>query len=1059
MSNTSVAPCHVSLHSGKETDYWIQAYCDPSAPEIFSSITTPTEIWQNDPFDVETIHQEARERFAQLVDRALRQNLTRGGILLLLGESGSGKTHLMRAFRNYVHTRQIGYCAYMQMTSQTSNYARYLINYLIDSLGRAYDPTGNDSSTSLDRLSQSLAASIPSLSEEERRFLRDAEGDLSDMIIQYADRLTALDRFHACDVELLRIFLHIHRDDHRVQSRAVMWLRCQNLTDSDRRWIGQAVPRHDEADPLRMLCTIAQLIGAVQNVPLIFLIDQLEDLQNLEQPVEQFRRLVDTLTTLTDQAPNTIVVLACLEDYYIVQKQQLPKSKLDRLENPIPPIRLTSQRALEDIHQITQRRLEYLYRDLSLPPPPHPLYPITSQELEYLNNLRTRDILNQLRQHQERCRQAGHYVPLRPIDSQPPCFVKPQPPTGEIEEAWNNFLGSFTADVPKEEEAIAELLARMLVFCSAEMSKGIHFGQPHADRNFIEVETHLPPNRIDRLLIAVCNKRPQGGGFLRQLQHVQHRAGEIPVAIVRTIDFPKSGESCQWIARLLKQRGRRIRLHDTDLRYMLAFEAFIQHQGQHPHFLHWQQHCRPLTQLPFFKELLDLDELFRSVQVSGNLPPTRPSALENSSDNDTHPRLFDPSVLVLGMRVSTTTQADVTLPLQVLTQHMAFLGGTGSGKTTAALNLIEQVLSRGIPAILVDRKGDLSRYADPQAWEEPLANSQSERMRADLRRRLHITLYTPGNSNGCPLALPLVPNNSLAEGCLDRDLYVQHTAAALGAMMNLGNSPSEQAKLAILTKALELLVMRHAQPVTIPLLRDLIEEQSDELIAAVGSTYRDSHFTNLAERLQTLWVRYERLFDGPKPLDIEALLGPRSSSSDGKVRLTILCTRFLPDDISCDFWMAQFLIALGRWCGSHPSPTLQALLFLDEADVYLPAVGPSPATKGPLEHLLRRARSAGLGLFLATQTPGDFDYRCRENIRTWFVGRITQERALQKVRPMMESGGSKHAFDRLPKLETGEFYLVTSNTNSLLFRSQSSWIRTQQLPEERILQLARQTCS
>ena len=48
-----------------------------------------------------------------------------------------------------------------------------------------------------------------------------------------------------------------------------------------------------------------------------------------------------------------------------------------------------------------------------------------------------------------------------------------------------------------------------------------------------------------------------------------------------------------------------------------------------------------------------------------------------------------------------------------LTRHAAFLGAPGSGKTTAALCVVEQLLLRGIPAILVDRKGDLCSYARP----------------------------------------------------------------------------------------------------------------------------------------------------------------------------------------------------------------------------------------------------------------------------------------------------------------------------------------------------------
>jgi DNA helicase HerA-like ATPase len=73
---------------------------------------------------------------------------------------------------------------------------------------------------------------------------------------------------------------------------------------------------------------------------------------------------------------------------------------------------------------------------------------------------------------------------------------------------------------------------------------------------------------------------------------------------------------------------------------------------------------------------------------------------------------------------------------------------------------------------------------------------------------------------------------------------------------------------------------------------------------------------------------------------------------------------------------------------------------LDEADLYLPASA-KPATKEPLESLLRRARSAGLGVFLATQSPGGLDYRARDNIGTWMLWRIQQAPAIQKLRPLL----------------------------------------------------------
>ena len=97
------------------------------------------------------------------------------------------------------------------------------------------------------------------------------------------------------------------------------------------------------------------------------------------------------------------------------------------------------------------------------------------------------------------------------------------------------------------------------------------------------------------------------------------------------------------------------------------------------------------------------------------------------------------------------------------------------------------------------------------------------------------------------------------------------------------------------------------------------------------------------------------------------------------------------------------------------------MVLFDEADLYLPAVR-QPATKEPMEHLLKRARSAGLGLLLATQSPGDFDYKCRDNIRAWLVGQVKEANSIAKMKPMLSDCRIDVA-SRLPSQEPGEFFL------------------------------------
>jgi DNA helicase HerA-like ATPase len=114
-----------------------------------------------------------------------------------------------------------------------------------------------------------------------------------------------------------------------------------------------------------------------------------------------------------------------------------------------------------------------------------------------------------------------------------------------------------------------------------------------------------------------------------------------------------------------------------------------------------------------------------------------------------------------------------------------------------------------------------------------------------------------------------------------------------------------------------------------------------------------------------------------------------------------------------------------------------------------------PATKEPMEHLLRRARSAGLGLLLASQSPGDFDYKCRDNIRTWFVGQVKETNSIAKMKPMF----ADHRVDvaaRLPSQETGEFYLIRDGVAAGI-KAHTSAVDPRQVPENEIVTLARQT--
>jgi hypothetical protein len=276
-------------------------------------------------------------------------------------------------------------------------------------------------------------------------------------------------------------------------------------------------------------------------------------------------------------------------------------------------------------------------------------------------------------------------------------------------------------------------------------------------------------------------------------------------------------------------------------------------------------------------------------------------------------------------------------------------------------------------------------------------------------------------------------------------------AAAVAGMMGY-KAKGPDPKLAILSKAIEVLAVQPGGEVTVAGLRRLVEERDEALLLAVDG-FEDKHYRKLGEDLHSLAMQRRALLASvAEPLNIDALLGRGSAARPGKTRLSIVNTQFLGDPAAVEFWVAQFLLALDRWRTKNPAQQLQAVFLLDEADAYLPAIR-QPATKVPLENLLRRARSAGIGLLLATQSPGDLDYKCRDQIRTWLIGRVKENVAIGKLKPMLEAG-RVDAAAKLPGQGTGQFYLVREREVAAV-QSDQSLIPTAQVAEDRILELAR----
>jgi energy-coupling factor transporter ATP-binding protein EcfA2 len=1066
--------------------------------DVFSSVEHCPQIWRENPFDVDSVHREAREQFQRLLSQVTTpQRLDSGRILLLLGDSGSGKTHLVRSFRNYVHCSGLGFVGYMQMTTGTSSYSRYLLSNLIDSIDQPYYESLGTTSGLL-RLSTAVAFrcgdpdTIKSLIENP-----DLDSDtVIELVERAADRFVAQPRHAELDLDLVRALLYLQRQDPALKKRVLKYLRCEGLSERDSKLLGGMVSRLADEDAQKLVEHLGRLIWAFDSRALVICVDQLEDMYQIGEAEAPFRRVMTALCAIADQVPSAIIVISCLQDYYSQLRPRLTRSTLDRIENDPSPVRLVSLRSVEEVEKIIQQRLGYLYETSGITPSlEDPLYPIPYAFVQQLGRRRIRDVLEKCRQFRETCIEARRIVEVPPNipvdhgqdgnDGQTDEAVKAKRAKEKLEQEWNDRLIQHTEEVSENDTDLAELFGWAIKTCAEELESG-HLFSVHVSGSTIDVRVMVPTpsgkhQLGEEIFVALCNKNPQGNGLRAQIEKAAKQAGEkrIP-AIVRSGEFPKPNTAvAKTLAEIIKNnKGRKAVVEDSDWRKIAAFREFRRTHEQRPHFREWVKEENHLSGLLPLIHVLDLDRLNVSgpesdtdttvsttaagpseLEKHGAPEPTPrrsegPRTLRNGSApplSPERPQSSGAASLVIGTTGELIAQ-QLTLEVEALSAHAAFLGSTGSGKTTLALNVIEQLLLRGIPAILIDRKGDLCAYADEAPWEQPLSDPALDERRRALRERLDIAVFTPGHPEGRQLAISLVPQGLSGLKDFDRDQAAGYAAQALGDMLGYKQTRKDKSLRAVLAQAFQLFAA-HGNPDKLDLesLIAFIGDADPALVAALGRL-DTKLFKDLVQDLETLKISAtDLLAPAGEKLDADLLLGLGAHARPGRTRLSIISTKFLGNTPRILFWVSQLLLSLTRWVTRAPSPRLQAVILFDEADVYLPAQS-QPATKAPMENLLRRARSGGLGLMLATQSPGDLDYKCRDNIRSWFVGRVTQAVALDKMKPLF-SEARMNVSARIPSQQPGEFHLLQDGRVTG-FQGYRSVFRAEQMSENEILTLA-----
>ena len=389
-----------------------------------------------------------------------------------------------------------------------------------------------------------------------------------------------------------------------------------------------------------------------------------------------------------------------------------------------------------------------------------------------------------------------------------------------------------------------------------------------------------------------------------------------------------------------------------------------------------------------------------------------------------------------------------------LTTHAMIVGMTGSGKTGLALTMMEEAAIDGVPAILIDPKGDLTNIllqfpdlapADFRPWidaaeaqragltVDACAEKTAKQWRdglakwgqdGDRIRRLaqsaDFAVYTPGDTTGRPLQiLRSFTAPAGADEITLRDSIINNVSSLLG-LIGIQADPV-QSREHILLSAIFYSQWKQGQ--SLPL-EQLINFVATPPFAKIGvfdveSFYPSKDRMKLAMQLNSLLASpsFEAWRKG-EPLDIGRLL----HTENGRPRITVLSISHLTDAERM-FFVTAVLTETVAWMRRQTGTgSLRALLYMDEIFGYFPPTA-NPPSKSPMLTLLKQARAFGLGIVLSTQNPVDLDYKGLSNCGTWFIGRLQTDRDKQRVLDGLEGAAadSGSRFDRaaMDKLISG----------------------------------------
>jgi hypothetical protein len=555
-------------------------------------------VWQDIDYDVGMLHQQEREKILGRL-LALKQSTSFESPMgiVIIGQAGSGKTHLLSTIRKYALTNALNFVL-VDMTDVRDFWETVLQGY-VSSLQEA----GLDGVPQLKILIAHLIAftgkDVPAskLAQLPGTSLKNAIKAILLGLAKYHQKKTLEHQ------DVIRALVLLNSNDFAIAGIGYSWLQGLEIELEDKRNFGFT------SSSTVQLSKIVAGLSWVMNLAAatVLALDQLDAIvtqhhlavgQGIDHELTDEQRLSKSiiegigggLMALRDETYRTLTIVSSLQSTWQILQRQVVKSFKDRFEKEMILERVTE----DDIaKEMVRLRLEVAYQQERFEPP-YPTWPFANSFFQEVREKYPRQILQICNEHRDRCIAQGTITELTTIGSNPP--LPPPPPPIEID---HEFAALQTQIEPallldlldeKNEDSLFGALLQFACEC-------LQFENPMPSNVDTAIETHFPggknypllhtrarlifrdQNDREKHLCLRALQRTNATAFQSRLQAamtasgIDHALSFRRLAIVRTQTLPGGAKTQQIIQKFEAAAG--LFLHPThdELRTLVALQG------------------------------------------------------------------------------------------------------------------------------------------------------------------------------------------------------------------------------------------------------------------------------------------------------------------------------------------------------------------------------------------------------------------------------------------------------------------------------------------------------